>query len=94
MIDRARALAKIPDSIPLDALGLCLSGCISPEECNKLSTDFLISHSNLSRSCVAASDTIGSIYTSNTEGECQTKHLDNHKLIECTTTSNLINLIR
>lgn len=65
MIKDARKEAKINDNTSLNSLGLCLSGCVTRDECEKFSNEFMKIYPNTTKSCVAANDTIGSVYTSN-----------------------------
>lgn len=49
---------------PVDSLGLCLSGCVTEQDCISLENDFQLNCPGLTRNCVAACDTIGSLETS------------------------------
>lgn len=49
----------------IDSLGLCLSGCVTEEDCNQVASRFVANWPNSTEHCVAACDTIGSVYTSN-----------------------------
>lgn len=50
---------------PLESLGLCLSGCVTEEDCESVAASFQHSWPGAARSCTAACDTIGSLETSN-----------------------------
>ena len=69
MLNEARTnagapLIEQPDS-QIDSLGLCLSGCVTDEDCRTVAQNFLATWPSVARNCVAACDTIGSLETSN-----------------------------
>lgn len=65
MINEAKSVANLPQEHAIDSLGLCLSGCVTENECNQLAQNLLNSCPDGASYCIAANDTIGSVLTSN-----------------------------
>lgn len=59
IITRSRKVDKI------QSLGLCLSGCVTDEDSTRLAQSYQEKYPNIVEHCVAACDTVGSVYTSN-----------------------------
>lgn len=47
--------------------GMCLSGCITDEDGERLSADFQSTWPEVARCCVVANDIVGPVYTCNTD---------------------------
>uniref|UniRef100_A0A6G1SE01 N-acetyl-D-glucosamine kinase n=1 Tax=Aceria tosichella TaxID=561515 RepID=A0A6G1SE01_9ACAR len=64
-IEELKSDARLTQDQPISSLGLCLSGCVTDQDCEQLARRFMESWPHASSNCVAACDTIGSVYTSN-----------------------------
>lgn len=69
MVERAKAQAKLDKSHKIKSLGLCLSGLITDNECETFANELLDFLPQISENCMAANDTVGSVYTTNLKGE-------------------------
>lgn len=64
MINQSRLVANLPDEQQIDAVGLCLSGCVTDEDCDAIAKNFLNSYPGTCKACFAANDIVGSFLTS------------------------------
>ncbi|XP_031825732.2 N-acetylglucosamine kinase isoform X1 [Nomia melanderi] len=63
MVQRGKENLDIPESVPLNALALSLSGC-EEEVTNRLLADTVLqNHPNVAKECFVSSDTLGSLRT-------------------------------
>ncbi|XP_033324976.1 N-acetylglucosamine kinase isoform X2 [Megalopta genalis] len=63
MVQRGKENIGMPESVPLDALGLCLSGC-EEEESNRILANAMREHyPNTAKDYFIASDTVGALKT-------------------------------
>lgn len=67
MINQSKIEANLASEQQIDAVGLCLSGCGTDEECKKIAENFVSSYPETCRACFEADDIVGSFYTSNLE---------------------------
>lgn len=65
MINQSKVAAELAAGQKINAVGLCLSGCVTDEECNKLAENFINAYPNTCGACFAANDIVGSFCTSN-----------------------------
>lgn len=49
--------------------GLCLSGCVTDDDCNNFKQKFISSYNDVAKVCAVTNDTFGSVYTSNLDGK-------------------------
>lgn len=64
-LEGVKSSANLPLDQPISSLGLCLSGCVTDEDCERLARRFKEAWPRATSKCVAACDTIGSVFTSN-----------------------------
>ncbi|CAK9795408.1 N-acetyl-D-glucosamine kinase [Anthophora plagiata] len=63
MVERGKQMIEIPDFVPLDSLGLCLSGC-EEEATNQLILETMqTKYPNVAKTYFISSDTLGSLRT-------------------------------
>ncbi|XP_015439368.1 PREDICTED: N-acetyl-D-glucosamine kinase isoform X2 [Dufourea novaeangliae] len=63
MVERGKEQLGIPESVPLDSLGLCLSGC-EEEDTNRLLEETIrTKYPNVAKNYFISSDTLGSLRT-------------------------------
>lgn len=67
MVTEAKIKLNIPTNLPIESLGLCLSGCTDDDDSDRLAEKFLVIHPEVSKHCFIRNDTIGSVYTSNVD---------------------------
>lgn len=65
MINQSKRIANLANEQQIDAVGLCLSGCVTEEDCDKIAENFMSSFSGCCGACFAANDIVGSFCTSN-----------------------------
>ncbi|CAL1673750.1 unnamed protein product [Lasius platythorax] len=63
MIEKGKQALDIPESVPLDCVGLSLSGCEEEITNRQLEETLLQKYPNSAKDCVVSSDTLGSLRT-------------------------------
>lgn len=63
MIEKGKQNVGIPESVPLDCVGLCLSGCEEETTNNQIVKTLLENYPNSAKDYVISSDTLGSLRT-------------------------------